>query len=619
MAFQTSFRSSCVALGTLAGSLLCAQPADACGGLFCSNNSVVNQAAERIIFAKNEDGTVSAVIEIMYEGPAHEFAWVLPVPAGEISVGVSSKLALDRLDQASNPQYNLNPSFAPGCPDLPRALPGSPVFAEDGSPPESVMVIAQGTAGPYDYTQLRVKAGQGEPEDVALMWLAENDYDVTALAPELLRGYLEDGQDLLAFKLSKGNPTGSVRPVLLTYESETPLIPIKPTAVAANEDMGVKVWVLGSSRAIPKNYMHLELNEGLINWFNPSSNYNDVVIAAANEAEGHGFVTEQAGPAGEFTEFVYSSFEAEQWENLKTGRFSSKQEFLQTAQSFFGAHDGFIDVLSNPELVPLRAGATGEQLVSCLSCYFETNVAVRNELYPPTDYPGDSDPINDMNVMDFLDEFYRLVIEPMEATKALFEAHGSVTRLYTTLSPDEMTVDPIFDYNPELPDVNNVHTANQVLQCDEDGGWEIELPQGMIVEGVDQTWPITIDDFPANLRIIRLSTSGPGEIVQDNAKLIAGLLTDLDIGEATEELEQPTVGVPPDPDRADPDDSDTGSINEPDDQNASGSDPDLDDMGSPKSSGGGGCTVNSPSTDSSPWALLAMLGLGLLRRRRSLR
>jgi hypothetical protein len=79
---------------------------------------------------------------------------------------------------------------------------------------------------------------------------------------------------------------------MLTYNTDHPMIPIRPTAVAANDDMGILVWVLGSGRAVPTNYKTLELNEAVLDWFNPSMVYNDVVVAAADEAGGQGFVTE---------------------------------------------------------------------------------------------------------------------------------------------------------------------------------------------------------------------------------------------------------------------------------------------------------------------------------------
>ncbi|HVJ18530.1 MAG TPA: DUF2330 domain-containing protein, partial [Polyangiaceae bacterium] len=84
--------------------------ASACGGFFCSQTQTVNQAAERIVFAHNGDGTVTAVIEIMYQGPSESFSWLLPISSvpesGEIAV--ASKISFDRLQAATNPQYFLN-------------------------------------------------------------------------------------------------------------------------------------------------------------------------------------------------------------------------------------------------------------------------------------------------------------------------------------------------------------------------------------------------------------------------------------------------------------------------------------------------------------------------------
>jgi hypothetical protein len=40
----------------------------------------------------------------------------------------------------------------------------------------------------------------------------------------------------------------------------------------------------------------------------------------------------------------------------------------------------------------------------------------------------------------------------------LAAAHPYLTRLTTVLSPEEMTIDPVFDYDSSLPDVDNNHT-----------------------------------------------------------------------------------------------------------------------------------------------------------------
>src|SRR6266850_4793272 len=92
-------------------------PASACGGFFCSQTQGVNQAAERIVFAKNNDGTVTAVIEIQYQGPSDKFSWLLPissVPMGD-QIAVASNVAFQRLQQATNPQYNLTTRVEGTC------------------------------------------------------------------------------------------------------------------------------------------------------------------------------------------------------------------------------------------------------------------------------------------------------------------------------------------------------------------------------------------------------------------------------------------------------------------------------------------------------------------------
>src|SRR5688572_11582036 len=105
-------------IGLLLGALtLGAQDAQACGGFFCSQQQPVNQAAERIIFADNGDGTITAVIQIMYEGPSENFSWLLPISnvPREGELGVASNLAFSRLQAATNPQYNLTTRVEGSC------------------------------------------------------------------------------------------------------------------------------------------------------------------------------------------------------------------------------------------------------------------------------------------------------------------------------------------------------------------------------------------------------------------------------------------------------------------------------------------------------------------------
>src|SRR5687767_14009947 len=137
-----------------------------------------------------------------------------------------------------------------------------------------------------------------------------------------------------------------------------------------------------------------------------------------------------------------------------------------------------------------------------------------------------------MDVGKFLDAMEDMVIEPLRETRKLFENHRQVTRLYTTMSADEMMIDPEFDLNPELADVSNLHTATRALQCI-GTDWTITLPQASTVKGNGSTWPITREEeeMPFNLRILQLSTAGGGEVVLDNSARVASRLIDLGLSD----------------------------------------------------------------------------------------
>ena len=101
-----------------------------------------------------------------------------------------------------------------------------------------------------------------------------------------------------------------------------------------------------------------------------------------------------------------------------------------------------------------------------------------------------------------------------------------MTRLYTTMSAEDMTEDPFFLINLDLPDVSNIHTANITIFCNKnvmewEAPWEIELPNGAgVLTGTGGVgfgpWPYAIDDMPANDMIMSMSSQGSGEVVKDN-------------------------------------------------------------------------------------------------------
>jgi hypothetical protein len=60
-----------------------------------------------------------------------------------------------------------------------------------------------------------------------------------------------------------------------------------------------------------------------------------------------------------------------------------------------------------------------------------------------------------------------------ETLKLLLQRYPYITRLYTRISPDEMTLDPVFDLTSGMPDVSNVHDLSDrppPWNCDDGPG-----------------------------------------------------------------------------------------------------------------------------------------------------
>jgi hypothetical protein len=134
----------------------------------------------------------------------------------------------------------------------------------------------------------------------------------------------------------------------------------------------------------------------------------------------------------------------------------------------------------------------------------------------------------------YVAELERSVIEPMRLVQNLIDAHPMLTRMYTTLSADEMTLDPIFTFNADAPEVSNQHTAERVIECNPqlfqwEAPWRIELENGDVVRGTPEdaqnlTWPSALTDLPANARIVQAGNSGDGNVMEDNAEPISEAL-----------------------------------------------------------------------------------------------
>ena len=117
----------------------------------------------------------------------------------------------------------------------------------------------------------------------------------------------------------------------------------------------------------------------------------------------------------------------------------------------------------------------------------------------------------------------------MKDVNALLVRHPYLTRLYTALSPKDMTLDPVFSSNSDLPDVPLVHSATLTTPCSgqpwlaTDAGFEVQYDNGLAPNL----------NLPAALRVELIRDSGQPELVQDNAAAIAAALGPVDHGRSS--------------------------------------------------------------------------------------
>ncbi len=509
---------------------LTSQAAKACGCFAPPDPTVpIVQAGERILFAV-ENGVVTAHIQIQYAGDAKDFGWLLPLPSVP-TLKLGTEELFTQLINTTQPRYFVqtvingtcgegNP-FALGRTDTPTSAAGEASDAGNASP-----LVTRASIGPYDYAVLRA-----DSKDEMLNWLTNNHFFIPAGTDATVAPYIHTGGYFLALKLKSGQSTGDIQPVVLTYPSDLPMIPIILTSVAAQPNMGIQVWMLGAGRAIPRNYNHVVLNDGLIDWLGRAQNYNDVVIKAISETpEKHAFITEYAGESNVMVDQLDPSGRFGDTSALKalTDPVAFVQYLFEHGFAPTTAGNSF-PVATAPVFPPLTkslllAGipipealngtVTADDWLGSLGYYLGDYRAQHPEQFTGWSFDAAA-------LAAQLDE---KVVKPALEAGALFRKYPKLSRLYTTLSPEDMTRDPVFSFNPSLPDVSRDHTAKLQVECNmftkfadaprtltTEQGWSFPLSGGATQD---------LTRGPGALRIETLAEEGGPQVLTDNLPLI---------------------------------------------------------------------------------------------------
>ncbi|NVB39458.1 DUF2330 domain-containing protein [Pseudenhygromyxa sp. WMMC2535] len=526
--------SSRLTLSLTAAALAAALPmltpaeAQACGGTFCDTGPTampVDQTGENIAFHIGED-SVEVHIQIQYdpETEAAQFAWVIPVMAlPEFEVG--SQLFFDALLAGSVPSYGnlISQDF---CGDGGDEIGGGLTTAADegdgsgeGSDPEdeggNPEVVYQGTIGAFEIAVL-----DGGTVEGVMTWLGDNGYEQDPNAEPILAEYLAEEYLFVAMKLSNTAGVDEIHPIILRYAGQEACVPLRLTRIAAVEDMDIRVFALGDERTVPVNYRHVLVNPLKIDWFNNASNYKEAISLAvdADGADGNAFVTEYAGSSNVV---ATGTFFSDLWDETP---------FLDLADSPVGAielleQQGliFCDIdwdttcttnhpLLQPlldEFMPVPEGVDPVLYYDCMECY------------------ADQIDLEAWDAALFAERFDERIIKPAEKARDLVQDNAYLTRMYTTISPNEMYDDPFFRENSTLPDVQNLRFSTQTLHCD--GGTTVTLPDLREVyfpPGEPLVWPEFQDEMPVveDVDLEGMAQNAPLINVVDNTEAIDELL-----------------------------------------------------------------------------------------------
>ena len=537
--FFTSAASLCgAALVSSAAFLSAPQSADACGCFTPPDPSVpIVQAGERILFA-HDNGQVTAHIQIQYSGKPGDFGWLLPLPsvptnkAGMPGVDVGIDELFTQLTSTTQPKYRLNRIYEQCGAGGSRSTAASAFDNAEGGalPPQSPdaghsPLVVQSTVGPYDFAVLKA-----DSKDDMLNWLNTNHYVVPVGTDATVAPYIRPGAYFLALKLRAGLSAGDLQPVVLHYQSDLPMIPIILTSVAAQPNMGIQVWMLGAGRAIPRNYYHTVVNDAQINWFTAGQNYNDVIIKAVGEAQGkHAFVTEFAGAATVMRGILD-----------RPGRFtnvgalatvSDPIAYVEQALGPFALNGQFTTIVSRYIPLPQAladSGVTLAQYYQQLRFYLG-----QDRMQFPNKYKDIETALSMFDPTALTAELRSKIVDPTLDAGTLFNVFPYLTRMYTTLSPEDMNSDPVFSYNPGLADYNNVHEATLTYHCSGFFSQQrysdatLDTPSGFRLNfSVDDAnannyAPV---DAPYSQQIQVLRETGSEEIIVDNTASIRGAL-----------------------------------------------------------------------------------------------
>jgi MYXO-CTERM domain-containing protein len=161
----------------------------------------------------------------------------------------------------------------------------------------------------------------------------------------------------------------------------------------------------------------------------------------------------------------------------------------------------------------------------------------------PWSYPEYYDLIEGFDADAAIADLMDAEVEPRQAAQEMLDRSAWLTRLRSSVSPTEMTLDPHFGFNPDLPRVANLGWLDVQRMCDgvirdfRDAPQRLAYPYGqtlvipsenaLAAQGLTPFEYVQDQSGFAALFIEQMSTSGPPEVLVDQSdQALPGLTED---------------------------------------------------------------------------------------------
>jgi len=326
-----------------------------------------------------------------------------------------------------------------------------------------------------------------------------------------------------------------IHPLVVRYAGSKPCVPIVLTKVAAVEDMGIRTFFLGTSRVGPINFKSIELNPARLDWMTFGSNYKEVVSRAVDSpvANGKAFVTEYAGPTAilgaarltpagwDPTPFAYLSA-IDAIDRMKQQGFFTCRRGPRPDAGWTGSFDTPSCTSQHPLVLPLlRDSVPTPAMLAMSDGGVVTDPAIiEAHIYEcPSCFATQID-VSKWDATKFAAALAHRVVDPSLHADSLIATWPYLTRLYTTISPAEMTEDPEFEAMPNLPPRPLPALATRRIACS--GASGMTLPDRRSVALTpNASWPGFTNDMPWAEKIAEVPA---GIVLVDNTARIDELL-----------------------------------------------------------------------------------------------